>query len=100
LIVSNPPYVADGDTQHLDVHVKQYEPAEALYGGPTGLELTVRLIAEASRVLEPGGYLLLETSPMLADSLRQEIERSGDFADCTVTKDLAGLPRTVQARKL
>lgn len=57
-IVSNPPYIADGDV--LEAQVGMWEPREALYAGPTGLELYQRLIPEAHRRLRPGGMLAVE----------------------------------------
>ncbi len=99
LIVSNPPYVADADQSQLEENVRRYEPGAALFGGFTGAELTQRLITQAAKALEPGGFLILETSPMLAEAVRNLVLSSGEFSDCSITKDLAGLPRTVQARK-
>lgn len=99
LIVSNPPYVADADQEHLEENVRRYEPNSALFGGATGLEITERLIAQSIQFLQPGGYLILETSPMLADAVQSLLLASAEFTDCSITKDLAGLPRTVQARK-
>ena len=62
LVVSNPPYVAEGEVGRYDPRVL-YEPREALVGGKTGFELTERLLKQAIERLKPGGYLVLETDP-------------------------------------
>lgn len=59
LIVSNPPYVAEGDP-HLDQGDLRFEPRAALVAGADGLDAIRRLIHEAPAYLRPGGWLLLE----------------------------------------
>ena len=60
LIVSNPPYVPEGDRATLQPEVRDYEPAEALFAGPDGLDVIRRLIPAAAQRLKPGGYLVFE----------------------------------------
>ncbi len=50
-VVSNPPYVAEGEV--LEPQVANYEPRSALYAGPTGLEIYERLIPQAARCSSP-----------------------------------------------
>ena len=57
LIVSNPPYVAEGDP-HLAALT--HEPLQALTSGPDGLDDIRQIIAQAPTFLSPGGWLLLE----------------------------------------
>jgi release factor glutamine methyltransferase len=57
LIVSNPPYVAEGDP-HLAALT--HEPLQALTSGPDGLDDIRQIIAQAPACLNPGGWLLLE----------------------------------------
>ena len=58
-IVSNPPYIASGLMAGLPADVRR-EPALALDGGPDGLRLTRRLMAQAARRLNGGGLLVVE----------------------------------------
>lgn len=59
-IVSNPPYIALSERKSLPIEVREYEPAQALFAGPTGLEFYQRLIPAAHPLLLPGGWLMME----------------------------------------
>ena len=96
LIVSNPPYIQSAEIGTLQPEVRDWEPREALDGGPSGLQIYARVIPEAARLLRRGGWLVLEigatqagTVPALFDDVWQAPE---------VASDLAGLPRVVKAR--
>jgi len=58
LIVSNPPYIADG--LPLMREVERYDPPLALFGGKDGLDFYRRIARSAQDHLNPGGVLLLE----------------------------------------
>lgn len=57
-IVSNPPYIAEDEV--LEEQVRGYEPPNALFAGPDGLDIYRRLIPQARQALLPGGWLLME----------------------------------------
>lgn len=99
VIVSNPPYIGRSEVGTLAENVRKYEPELALFGGEVGDELTGRLVEQAAQRLAPGGYLIFETSPMLAGRCQALVEASGAFADCQIRKDLARLDRAIVARK-
>ena len=86
LVVSNPPYIAEGDT-HLPA--LRHEPTLALTSGADGLNAIRQLIAEAPAHLQPDGWLLLEhghdQGPAVAALLTQAGWRATDRRD-----DLAG----------
>jgi release factor glutamine methyltransferase len=96
VLVSNPPYVPRSDEPGLQREVRDYEPHVALFGGPTGLEIYEGLIADAARVLRPGGWLLLELGYNSLDPVRAMVER--EWSEITVIPDLAGFPRVLAAR--
>ncbi len=96
VLVSNPPYVPRTDEPGLQREVRDYEPHVALFGGPTGLEVYERLIADAARVLRPNGWLLLELGYNSLGPVRAMLERG--WTDITVISDLAGFPRVLAAR--
>jgi release factor glutamine methyltransferase len=98
-IVSNPPYVAEGEMERLAPDVRKFEPRTALLAGPRGTEVIERLIPQAAERLRPGGHLSMEISPMIHDAVRRLLESDGRFELGPTIKDLARLPRVVQARR-
>lgn len=96
LVVSNPPYVPESDSSVLQREVVQFEPHLALFGGADGMEVFRRLVAEAARVLRPGGWLIMEVA-YNADRRVRDLLGPG-WADVRVETDLAGLPRVVSAQ--
>ena len=93
-IVSNPPYIPDGDIAGLDVSVREYEPLTALRGGEDGLDF-YRAISEKWRtVLHPGSRLYFEVVIGQADTVLR-IMRGQGFGDIEIVPDTAGIPRVV-----
>ncbi|MFN6110336.1 MAG: peptide chain release factor N(5)-glutamine methyltransferase [Planctomycetota bacterium] len=99
VVVSNPPYVGRNEVGTLAEDVRKYEPESALFGGERGDELTARLIEQAAQRLAPGGWLIFETSPMLAARCLEKVRETGAFAQGQIKKDLARLDRAIVARK-
>jgi release factor glutamine methyltransferase len=100
VIASNPPYVSESEYEKLPPDVKDQEPRQALLAGPTGAEVIERLIPQAAERLIPGGWLIVELSPMIAERMVGLIAADGRFAPATLIKDLAGHARVVQAQRL
>ena len=98
VLVSNPPYVADGELADLEPEVREHDPRAALVSGPTGHEVSDRLIALAMQWLKPGGWLLLEVADTRAQECAQRAAAAG-LADAEALADLAGRPRFVRARR-
>jgi release factor glutamine methyltransferase len=93
LIVSNPPYVAEGDP-HLAA--LRHEPLQALTSGPDGLDDIRQIIAQAPDCLAPGGWLLLEHGWDQAAAVRDLLNESG-FVLVQSRRDLAGMERCTGA---
>jgi len=93
-VISNPPYIADGEV--LEPQVREFEPRFALYAGPTGLEVYERLIPQARGVLNPRGWLLLEMGYGQQAGLAHLLE---DWDEVSVAPDLQGIPRVIAARR-
>ncbi len=98
-IASNPPYVSEPEFESLPRDVRDYEPRLALVGGPQGTEVTEKLVAEASSRLRPGGHLLVEINPALHEATTALLAADATLELGPTVKDLAQLPRVVQARK-
>lgn len=60
LVISNPPYIPDGNIPRLMPEVRDHDPHAALAGGPDGLDAYRAIFAGAVRILRPGGPLVLE----------------------------------------
>ena len=99
VIVSNPPYVREDEFDALPRDVRLHEPRTALVSGPTGVEVIGRLAAAAAKTLAPGGWLLVEVGPSTATAAEQVIAAHAELVPEPTLKDLAGLPRIVQARR-
>src|ERR1017187_8687849 len=95
LIVSNPPYVPIAQRQGLQREVRDWEPHVALFAGETGFEIYDRLVADAPRVLGPGGWLTMELGFGSRDYVANLL--SG-WRDVRIEPDLAGIPRVIAAR--
>ncbi|OYV64486.1 MAG: protein-(glutamine-N5) methyltransferase, release factor-specific [Gemmatimonadetes bacterium 21-71-4] len=98
VVVSNPPYVATGEWERLEPGVKDYEPREALDGGPDGLAPTRELVAQAWVALRAGGLLALELDSRRAGE-SAELAVAAGFTSCVVVEDLSGRPRYLRARR-
>ena len=96
-IVANPPYVSTAEMQALAPDVRDFEPPLALVAGQRGTEVIESLLPQAAERLDPGGHLLIEISPMVHDAVRALLEADGRFQLGPTVKDLARLPRVVQA---
>lgn len=95
LIVSNPPYVADGDP-HLAA--LKHEPLQALTSGVDGLNDIRHIIAQAPSHLTPGGWLLLEHGWDQAQAV-QSLLRNAGWEAVQSRQDLAGIARCTGGRR-
>ncbi len=98
-ILSNPPYIPDGDIAGLQADVREAEPRMALAGGTDGLDFYRRLAAEAAEYLEEDGFLAVELGIRQAEPVRQMMEENGKFTGIEIQKDLAGIERVLLARR-
>jgi release factor glutamine methyltransferase len=97
LVVSNPPYVGDDDPA-LEPIVRDWEPAEALYGGADGLDAIRLIVAEAPQWLRPDGWLILEIGSGQGRNVT-ELMHSAHFDDVAVMADLGGHDRVAVGRR-
>lgn len=96
LIVSNPPYVAQGDP-HLQQNGLDFEPQQALTDGGDGLGCIRQIISGARQHLLPGGWLLMEHGYDQAVQTRELLE-AARFEDVTSWPDGAGIERVSGGR--
>jgi release factor glutamine methyltransferase len=96
VVVSNPPYIADGDAEVAE-SVLEYEPHSALFAGDDGLD-DVRTIARDARDwLRSGGWLVMEIGYQQGDAVKALLEGFG-YLNVAIANDLTGRPRIAEAR--
>jgi release factor glutamine methyltransferase len=95
-VVSNPPYVGESEEDQVQLDVRKFEPRNAVFAGPTGLEVIERLIPQAQKALRAGGWLVFEISGTIADGVRQLLR---EWSDVAIKNDLQGIARVASARK-
>jgi release factor glutamine methyltransferase len=95
-VVSNPPYVGESEEDSVQLEVRKFEPGNAVFAGPTGLEVIERLIPQALTALKPGGWLVFEISGTIAEAVRHQLK---GWLDVGLTNDLQGIARVAAARK-
>ena len=96
LILSNPPYIPDGDT-HLEQGDLPWEPRRALAAGPDGLNDIRHIISQAPFHLIPGGWLLLEHGYDQGSKIQELLANSG-FEQIKTLQDLAGQDRITEGQ--
>ena len=96
LIVTNPPYIAEGDP-HLDAGDLRFEPRRALVAGPAGLDCIEWIVERAVHHLAAGGRLLFEQGYDQGACSRVLLAAAG-YEDIATRRDLAGVERVSGGR--
>jgi release factor glutamine methyltransferase len=95
-VVSNPPYVGESEEDQVQLEVRKFEPRNAVFAGPTGLEVIERLVPQAQAALKPGGWLVMEISGTIASGVRRLLE---DWTNVSITNDLQGIARVAAGQR-
>jgi release factor glutamine methyltransferase len=94
-ILSNPPYVPDGDREVLEPEVAVHEPAQALFAGDDGLDVVRRLTVDAAA---RAPFVALEIGAGQAPAVG-ELLRGAGMTEVRAHRDLAGIERVVVGRR-
>jgi release factor glutamine methyltransferase len=97
LILSNPPYIAEGELARLEPEVARFEPEMALMGGKDGLDFYRRIAREAASHLNADGEVIVEVGAGQAPAVAALLQ-AGGFQRLELLRDLAGHQRVVRAR--
>jgi release factor glutamine methyltransferase len=95
-ILANPPYVETAAIDALAPEIARHEPRGALDGGPTGLDVIARLVAQAGR--RRARALILEHGDGQAEAV-ERLCRGAGFDHVERHRDLAGIERAVRATR-
>lgn len=93
LIVSNPPYITDGDMKTLQAEVQQ-EPETALAGGKDGLDFYRAIIENYKESLCSGGMLVFEVGVNQASAVALMMTAAG-FMNVDTRADMNDIDRVV-----
>lgn len=97
-LVSNPPYLTTEEYATLDPSVREWEPREALVGGPDGLVPITRLLVEGREVVRASGWLAMEVDCLRATECARRAGALG-WCDVAIHADLFGRDRYLLARR-
>lgn len=100
LVISNPPYLADDELSSLDADVRDHDPHDALFAGPTGYECFQAIINQLDSWLAPHGTVVFEHAPWQGQQLQQLLIQTGFSPSNILTlNDLAGRQRVTIGRR-
>ena len=95
VVVANPPYLPDGAQIPQELN---FEPAEALFGGPAnGMAVPLAFIEAATRLLKPGGLFAIEHNELQGPLIASEL--GANFEAIALHRDLTDRPRFTTARR-
>jgi release factor glutamine methyltransferase len=96
LVVANPPYIPGPVLGRLPEEVRAWEPWLALDGGPDGLAVVDRILADAPRFARAGGWLLLEIGDEHAAPLRARLAADARYGMPVFHRDVSGTERVLE----
>jgi len=96
IVLSNPPYIAVGDT-HLNEGDLRFEPTSALTDGASGLSCLEVIISEVPFYLKPGGLVAVEHGFDQSETV-VSLMKKAQLQGIQVHRDLAGHCRLVSGR--
>lgn len=99
IVCSNPPYISQSEFEALPPTVRDFEPKVALLSGPEGTEVIREVLTQSALRLHDHGCLVLELSPMIAESVAQMTRDHPAWDEPKLIKDLAGHLRILSVDK-
>ena len=99
VVVTNPPYVPD-EAVPRDPEVRDHDPAAALYGGVTGLEIPGLIIEQAEKLLVPGGMFIMEHGEEQGIAVREHIMSTASLRQAATYPDYTGRDRYTVAHRM
>lgn len=99
IIVSNPPYIPEGDIKSLPREVRDYEPIHALNGGRDGTDFYARILGLSKGLLAAGNaHVVFETDPPRYLKVIETAQKVYDSPEIEILKDYSGKERVVDIR--
>lgn len=98
LILSNPPYIAEGDSHLTNLELK-YEPTNALVSAKNGFSDIFKIIDSAPNFLKPQGKLFIEHGYTQADKVKNYLQQKS-FENIKQHRDINQKTRVTSASKI
>jgi release factor glutamine methyltransferase len=99
VVATNPPYLSQAEFSKLSSEIRDYEPRQALDGGPDGLAAIRPIIQQAPAVVSQTGALIMEIGADQAESVSALVKDSRHYESYRIIRDYSGLDRVVLAVK-
>ncbi|RMF92948.1 MAG: peptide chain release factor N(5)-glutamine methyltransferase [Candidatus Schekmanbacteria bacterium] len=96
IVVSNPPYIPEGDCHKLQPEIAKYEPKEALFSGEEGIDMIKELIEEAPKFICPGGMLILEIGEGQKNMIKEIYAAVDKYDEINFYDDYSSYERVAQ----
>lgn len=97
IIVSNPPYIPYCEKDSLQIEVKEYEPACALFAqDEQGVEFYRNIIENSKNYLNTSGHIVFELGQNQSEEVTSILEEHG-YANIEVLQDVTGINRVISA---
>ncbi len=100
MVVCNPPYISSQKVSEMPCEVSEYEPRLAFDGGPLGLSILLRLIAEAPNYLKKGGWLGFEVGLGQGNFIQKRLESNDLYSNIEIFPDMNGNLRAILAQRI
>jgi release factor glutamine methyltransferase len=99
LLTCNPPYISLPRRRAMAREVADHEPELAFDGGALGISVLQRLIADAPRLLRPGGWLAFEVGAGQGPAVARKLSASEPYDEVVPVADAQGEVRVLTARR-
>ena len=93
-MISNPPYIPEGEIETLAPEVVRFDPVAALAGGPDGLDAYRAIVAQLPNLLKSKGKIIFEVGAGQSGDVAALLGSAG-FSNIGTRRDLAGVERAV-----
>ncbi|MCD6571268.1 MAG: peptide chain release factor N(5)-glutamine methyltransferase [Deltaproteobacteria bacterium] len=99
IIVVNPPYIAIKDKSFIGDDIIKYEPKQALFAGPNGLDIIKRILKDVTEYLYVKGLLIMELGYNQKGAIERYIKMHKPLVIKKWVKDISGITRVVVLEK-
>jgi release factor glutamine methyltransferase len=100
IIAGNLPYVRDLEMEQLSPEIREFEPREALAGGPDGLDSVRQFLSQVSGRVRPGGVVMFEVGQGQSEMVVLLCRDLLPSAQTEVVADLAGIDRVIKVTNI